>query len=689
MPVERGRPPSRALLRPLATLLLGAVVALTAAVAPLASSPAVHAEEDDGSAPVTVVAAPAASGILRQGTMLTVRVTISNDTGVALDAGQAVLSVDEQRVATAPELEAWFTGQSGSHESPGSEVVRVPVPSLEPGGVAVLDLVVSAADLSFGDTPGPRRALVEHVVAGTAQGATATALVWLPAAEPLPSTPASIIVPLVTPGVDEGLLSADQLSEFTAPRGALSRTLDAVEGHRVTLAIDPRILASIRLLGDDAPPSSIDLLERLADDANPSFALGWADADPGLPLLAGSAGITPPTEVWGPEGPALLENLIEWDHELPAVSWPSAGALSTEVVDTLVEQGATTVITPRALVRGEGDPGRNGPLLVIDGELSQQLSAAASARSAQSAASAETRAAALLAAAAVEGRPAVAALDRDDRSATRLEGLLDALDALPWWQPAPLSSIPDATESRPEIRVDDDAESELVAAAARALEAESADVRFTRITSTPEPLVSQRRLELLAALSPGWEAQRITALEGFITASERLRSSVQVIESSTITLLTDRTSLPITVENSLPVPVTVSVRVAPATGELRVVDPHVQVTVEPASRTQALVPVQSLTNGTVDITVTLRDDAGTTVGDAATLELNLQAGWETAGTVAIAAIIALLFVVGIVRDVRKRRRRHHGLSSTAHPGDEAGGGRPPVETSEPTEEPHQ
>jgi hypothetical protein len=37
--------------------------------------------------------------------------------------------------------------------------------------------------------------------------------------------------------------------------------------------------------------------------------------------------------------------------------------------------------------------------------------------------------------------------------------------------------------------------------------------------------------------------------------------------------------------------------------------------------------------------------------------LNLQAGWETAGTIIVAIAVALLFVVGIARDLRKRRRR--------------------------------
>jgi hypothetical protein len=207
------------------------------------------------------------------------------------------------------------------------------------------------------------------------------------------------------------------------------------------------------------------------------------------------------------------------------------------------------------------------------------------------------------------------------------------------------------------VEIVDGADPVLVTAAENALAAESADEDFASIATEPDLITAQRRLELLAALSPGWGQQRSQALADFADASRELRSSVRVIESSTITLLTDRTSLPISVENALDVPVTVYVSVAPATGQLRVLDPRVEVTLEPDSRARALVPVQSLTNGDVDITVSLRDAGGRTIGDSTSLELNLQAGWETAGTVAIAVVIALLFAIGIVRDVRKRKAR--------------------------------
>ena len=131
---------------------------------------------------------------------------------------------------------------------------------------------------------------------------------------------------------------------------------------------------------------------------------------------------------------------------------------------------------------------------------------------------------------------------------------------------------------------------------------------------------------------------------------------MQVVESSAITLLADRASLPVTVQNDLGVAVRVFVRVEPDTAQLRVVDPRVETLVEPLSQTRALVPVESLTNGQVDITVTVQDAESRPIGTPTRVSLNLQAGWETAGTIAVAVALVLLLTVGITRDIRKRRR---------------------------------
>ena len=79
---------------------------------------------------------------------------------------------------------------------------------------------------------------------------------------------------------------------------------------------------------------------------------------------------------------------------------------------------------------------------------------------------------------------------------------------------------------------DEPADDALTEAIASALAAEEADRAFASITADPAALIAERRLELLAASSPGWAHERMDALAGFVASSERLRSSVQVVDSS-------------------------------------------------------------------------------------------------------------------------------------------------------------
>ena len=77
--------------------------------------------------------------------------------------------------------------------------------------------------------------------------------------------------------------------------GTLTRKLNAVEGQQVAVGIDPMIIASIRILGNTAPQSAIDWLERLDGIGNETFALSYADSDLAALSQAGSGAVLAPT----------------------------------------------------------------------------------------------------------------------------------------------------------------------------------------------------------------------------------------------------------------------------------------------------------------------------------------------------------------------------------------------------------
>jgi hypothetical protein len=63
--------------------------------------------------------------------------------------------------------------------------------------------------------------------------------------------------------------------------------LDAVTGSNAVLAVDPAIVAAIRVLGTAAPASAVAWLSDLMTLPNPRFALQFGDADLATQIAAG------------------------------------------------------------------------------------------------------------------------------------------------------------------------------------------------------------------------------------------------------------------------------------------------------------------------------------------------------------------------------------------------------------------
>jgi hypothetical protein len=110
------------------------------------------------------------------------------------------------------------------------------------------------------------------------------------------------------------------------------------------------------------------------------------------------------------------------------------------------------------------------------------------------------------------------------------------------------------------------------------------------------------------------------------------------------------------VSNQLTHAVTVYVTVHPQTALLAVGEERVPLALEPGAQGKAQIPVQAISNGVVDVVVTLESAAGVPIGGATAAEINVQAGWETPVVVVIAAIVVVVFAVGIVRNIVRRRR---------------------------------
>lgn len=539
----------------------------------------------------------------------------------------------------------------------------------------------------------------------------ASAALAMPAGAASPAAPGSgpvsiaVVMPLTVPPTTTGLLDADALATYTADEGLLDRQLDAVIGTDAAIGLDPMIPVSIRVLGTSAPASSLEFLERLRTASNEVFLLGYADADPALAVLAGTtsqldplgfgfaidpasfgpAQTAPPTPTPDPTstsvptadpttppddgGPPPLpstEDLLSWSTTLPAIAWPAEGTLTADGLaglpglgyDDVLVSGANVSATSTALVDlGDIDG------LVADVDLTAAVRDAVYAvdETSYQAASVTLDAALRAEAITAPGRTLIATLDRRwPFGSLRLDRVLSVIELSASAETVPLSQVLAGTKGTATL-VAPPGEDDLERAAtlgelASAARAESS---YLRIAADPAAITEPRRLAQLGLAAVGWRTDPVgwgAATDKALAAARATLDAVQIVEGSDQLLLSDISSLRLQVSNALPVAVTVSVEVRPLRPLLHVEDTSVEVTIEPDSTATAAVPVEAIINGDVTVRAELRGSGGLEVGSPRLLKVIVQAGWETAGTLIVGALIVLIFGGGLVRAVLRRRR---------------------------------
>jgi len=541
----------------------------------------------------------------------------------------------------------------------------------------------------------PLRALTSGaaLVLLCAFGAGLSATAAIAAEPPTDSSPAAvaIVLPLTVPSNSDDFISASLLESYTSPTGVLTTQLDQVIDSPVTLAIDPMIIASIRILGSSAPASATEWLARLDEADNDTFALAWSDSSLTAPLQAGARrtldvtsldyAITPslfaPVTEDSPTAPPTTdpdtdpgtlpplpttESLLEWDYTMSDVAWPAAGSVTRKNLSSLTASGYSTTILDSTDVK-RADTGRataqvgRRSAIVSDGDLSSALQAATDASTSEGWVTAIDSLEASLSSG--DYSSAVLAFSRDHPATTeRLRTSIGALEGTTGVDIVPLSQLPSVGEN-PATVIDSPGNSVTIGHVRSMLDAEERDIGFATVAETPELITGQRRVALLVALSqsatrhPGGYAATASA---YLDDSRRLESSVRLVKSSEILLLADRTSIFATIANDLDQPITVELSVRALSPLLRIEEPTVEVVVEPSSQKRAEIPVQSLSNGKVTVEATLTSPQDEQVGSTTLVRVNVQAGWEGPVTFVLGAIVVLVFAGGIYRNLILRRR---------------------------------
>ncbi|GGF36986.1 hypothetical protein GCM10011399_32430 [Subtercola lobariae] len=293
--------------------------------------------------------APDNAGVITTGQDLGLTVTLSNTTSQNLPATTVHVWLDRTQLTTRAALSAWLAagsaasvastttpaptsagGASGgtSTASPTPSPAATPAPTSAPGAAAAhtqsansiavditspaiaantsatLRTSLPAAGLGLSawgayglaaTAPSPDAATTGAAGSATPDTLTATSVVTWSAGAPATGATLGVIMPLTVAPGDSGLLTAAELATDTAPDGVLTTKLDSVIGRPVTLAIDPMIIVSIRVLGTAAPQSALNWLADLAAANNPTFPLSYADADLSVQRQAAAPALLTPT----------------------------------------------------------------------------------------------------------------------------------------------------------------------------------------------------------------------------------------------------------------------------------------------------------------------------------------------------------------------------------------------------------
>ncbi|HEY0261270.1 MAG TPA: DUF6049 family protein [Lacisediminihabitans sp.] len=657
---------------------------------------------------VTATFAPENLGVLTPGQDLTLDGVISNATASGMPAGIATVYLNRTAVSSRTDLAAWLSAEADPGDRLGTQVLQVDIPEIPAGRTYNTQLTVPASALNLGSAWGARTVAVRIASGDSELEVTHTSVVWNPGGD-VPKTRLAVATPLTIPAGTDGLIPADQLANYTSTGGLLSRELSEAIDTDAAIAVDPRIIASIRILGDTVPASAKSWLEQLGAATNDTFALSYADSDlagasqagamrtldPSFvidPKLFPDATVAPtptsddstPTPTPTPTGPPQqtvpdAAALMKFDYTIPTVAWPADDTVVPADLTGFASNGYTTTILSSSNL-SFGDLGYTPTAAAKVGDQSVLVSDAALSSLVRTATEASTdiewksAMAGLSATLAVVGRERptdsrilLATLDRTSPGAQfSLSRTLQAVFGLGWAAPAALT---DLTTQTSQVGATVTAKPEPAARVAQVkglLDSEASVGGFSSILADPTVLTAERRQSLLALLSNSWSVDDAwgAAVQKYLTKSTKILGSVTIAAGGSLFVPADRINLPVTVNNDLAWPISVVVTARSPNGILNVVTNSVNLTVEADSQAKGYIPVKSLANGKVAVRTSLASPTNVPIGQETRLNVEVQAQWESAFTGTVAVIVILVFGLGIWRNIAKRRKRRAAAAAT-------------------------
>ncbi|NYD69592.1 hypothetical protein BJ984_000750 [Herbiconiux flava] len=668
-------------------------------------TPAPTTATDDSSTPVALSLAAAGTGVVAPGADLTVTVEVTGPSS----GGTISLALDDSALRSSSSLISWLDGGEA-----GSLVTVATAPA--PTGGGTVSITVPAAQLpgGLGGAHGLQATL--DGAGSAAVSARGTVVVDDGISSRADVT---VIAPITSVASATGLIQPAALEAFTNDTGVLTRELDSVIGRPVTIAVDPRIIVSIRALGSTAPESAVAWLQRLESASNPVIPLSYGDSDLSGERQAGATSALQPTSFDyaldpadftdvdplieptatptsdsptpsaspTPAAPSVptLEQLTDWDYASTTIAWPRAGSVTAADLPFFAASGySASIIDSQQLTPASGDAGEalqavattgEQTVLAADHAVSQAVQDAVAASTDTSRGQAVGELSAALALAAETGggtpenpTPVLAVLDRAAMNLNSIDQVVSTVQALPWSAPGSLSELLQITPTQTVSLVDAPQPDERVTRIANLLLGGQQIDSYSSVLSNPQLLSGRHRADLLTLLSNAWVANEggwSVATDAFNEETATTLRSVQIVEGSDINLLSSSAPLPLTISNELPYPVSVIVHVTASNGRLLIDQNDVGVVVEANSRKSAQIPVTAVANGSVVLSFQLTSATGVLIANPSPVAVNVSADWETWGTVIFVVALVLLFGGGLARNILRRRKERRAAPDAA------------------------
>jgi hypothetical protein len=636
-----------------ALLAMISVLTITASVV-VDSSPA-FAGEGRSAARVDVVVQ--GGGIVSPEDIADISVILRADETGTLGTGNITLRLTETRFTSEEQIRRFLAGESNPVFSDVSSAETPEVPQLESRelpltlGADLWDTRLPEDEPTNSSEPARRQSGVFGIEVSYSHPTNMNpALRNLSGRQVIVVIPEDVVIPraniapivTLTTGADGGVaLRPEELEALTISGGAVDVVTAAVRNHPATIAIDSRITSSITALGDQAPPESLVWASTLGNVGLAQFGLPWADADP-LASLA-------------------IDTLTY--ARLGEYPWIHGDAITNDQLETLATRSASAVLLSSNSIPSDRAVVSIGQARVIrvDAQLSALATDALQAPTPLEAEADMQRAQGLIAYRALTGNQEILVFSTGRLPATaiapRIDAVLSRMVSMPVSNSVavPLTAAP--TEVLSSVLGTANPR-EYQVFVARIREIWEGDVRFATIASDPEGAVFGRWTRYQALLSSTWSENPngLAAEWERATEDSRLfRNSVRVEQGSAITVLSDQTSLPVTVVNDLSSDVVVILAVRPTTGILAVETPQIRLTIAPGDAIRTLIPVQSLANGTVPVEFALFSAGGDPVGETVTIPVTIRAGWEGIISVGLAIVVGGTFAFGLMRAIQRRR----------------------------------